>query len=78
MSVDSDKGNNSGPVFLRSYNNTHALSEFPSIKIWEAARATSAAPSYFEPLKIGDRKLVDGGLAANNPLGWCVPPSLFS
>src|SRR6266849_5514369 len=39
----------------------------------KAARATSAAPTYFEPLKIesgaatGYYALVDGGLFANNP-----------
>ncbi len=41
--------------------------------LWEAARATSAAPVYFEPVKIRPQKgrksyvLVDGGLFANNP-----------
>lgn len=40
--------------------------------IWEACRATSAAPSYFEPIKIGDdgeqEMFVDGGLGYNNPV----------
>ena len=40
--------------------------------IWEACRATSAAPSYFEPIKIGDdgeqETFVDGGLGYNNPV----------
>lgn len=35
--------------------------------LWYAARATSAAPTYFEPAKLGDEALVDGGLLANNP-----------
>lgn len=42
--------------------------------IWEAARGTSAAPTYFEPLilhpvTIPDQKVafVDGGMVANNP-----------
>lgn len=31
------------------------------------ARATSAAPTYFEPLEAGERALVDGGVFAVNP-----------
>ena len=40
----------------------------------EAARASSAAPTYFSPITLVDREnnetvtLVDGGLAANNPI----------
>lgn len=34
----------------------------------EAALATSAATSFFEPMKIGTRKYVDGALGANNPV----------
>lgn len=49
------------------------------MKAWEAARATSAAPSYFAPfkhrknfnkvgfLRAGEHVLVDGGIYANNP-----------
>ncbi|KAK6531861.1 hypothetical protein TWF694_003026 [Orbilia ellipsospora] len=70
MAVREDKGNNRAPVFFRSYVNRENASEFPEVKIWEAARATSAAPSYFKPFKLGDHNLVDGGLGANNPIGW--------
>ena len=35
--------------------------------VWEAARASSAAPFYFTPFKLGDDYLVDGGVMANNP-----------
>ena len=38
-----------------------------NVPIWQAARATSAAPSYFEPIKINDHKYVHGGFAINNP-----------
>ncbi|OTA97970.1 hypothetical protein M434DRAFT_64686 [Hypoxylon sp. CO27-5] len=62
--------NNRGPLILRSYTNKQAKSELPGIKLWQAARATSAAPGYFEPLTVDGYKLVDGGLGANNPLGW--------
>lgn len=39
-------------------------------KIWEAARATSAAPTYFDSIAIGQfgELFVDGGLGNNNPI----------
>jgi hypothetical protein len=36
-------------------------------KLWEAARATSSAPTFFAPVTIGGRAFVDGALLANNP-----------
>ena len=33
----------------------------------EAAHASAAAPSYFEPVRVGDMTLVDGGVFATNP-----------
>jgi predicted acylesterase/phospholipase RssA len=42
-------------------------------KVWEAARATSAAPTYFPPAKMKSRSgpvtrsFIDGGVYANNP-----------
>jgi hypothetical protein len=41
-------------------------------RLWEIARATSAAPTYFEPVRIQarsgrKRELIDGGVYANNP-----------
>jgi predicted acylesterase/phospholipase RssA len=35
--------------------------------IWQAARATSAAPTYFLPIEIDDVLYGDGGLGWNNP-----------
>ncbi|QRV93310.1 patatin-like phospholipase protein [Ceratobasidium sp. AG-Ba] len=37
-------------------------------KIWEAARATTAAPAYFERVIVGKDEYVDGGLQVNNPV----------
>lgn len=59
------------PYFFKS----HKAREEPDRDhlMWEAARATSAAPTYFEPAKIakvGSKdylSLIDGGVFANNP-----------
>ena len=39
-------------------------------KIWEAARATSAASSFFDPISIGPygEEFVDGAVGLNNPI----------
>lgn len=44
------------------------------VTIWQAARATSAAPVYFAPAVIGpDRtKFVNGGVGANNPVQYTM------
>lgn len=36
-------------------------------QIWEVARATSAAPTFFPPIHLDDKVFVDGGITANNP-----------
>ncbi|KAJ7033029.1 hypothetical protein C8F04DRAFT_636243 [Mycena alexandri] len=54
------------PVLFRTYDSheTHT-----GCKIWEAARATSAAPTFFKRIKIGrgQQHFIDGGLGSNNP-----------
>jgi predicted acylesterase/phospholipase RssA len=65
-----EAANNRGPVILRSYINRNEISAHPEIRLWQAARATSAAPSLFKPQTVGNDTLVDGGLGANNPVGW--------
>jgi len=35
--------------------------------LWEAAAATSSAPTFFPPYCVGDKALIDGGVYANNP-----------
>lgn len=37
-------------------------------RIWEACRATAAAPKFFPPIKIGQQKYLDGALVYNNPV----------
>ncbi|HET9440715.1 MAG TPA: patatin-like phospholipase family protein [Longimicrobiales bacterium] len=57
---------NRKPRFLKSFNPEHY-----ALPMWLAARATSAAPTYFEPADIpiesGRSVLVDGGVFVNNP-----------
>ena len=36
-------------------------------KVWEAGRATSAAPTFFDAMVIDGRHFLDGGIKANNP-----------
>jgi len=66
----------SAPYIFRSYD--HWAAEPPvinernpgvahSVAIWEAARATTSAPFYFDPIKISNRKFGDGGFGNNNP-----------
>jgi predicted acylesterase/phospholipase RssA len=62
---------NGPPVLLRSYDCKGHMAE--NCAIWEAARATSAAPSFFKPISISDvsdstkEHFIDGGVAHNNP-----------
>ena len=37
------------------------------VPIWQVARATAAAPTYFKPVEIEGLEYVDGGFGANNP-----------
>lgn len=57
------------PVLFRSYERKGQGAA--ECHIWQAARATSAAPSFFKPMRIEiprpGRFYVDGGLRYNNP-----------
>ncbi|KAF8596885.1 FabD/lysophospholipase-like protein [Ceratobasidium sp. AG-I] len=59
------------PSQFRTYNAYN--NQMPNCKIWEAARATSAAPTFFKQITIEDMgtstTFVDGGLGCNNPTG---------
>ena len=66
--------NNSALFLFRNYenklpNNAKNLNEGDdSVKIWQAFRATSAAPTFFSPIEIENLGLFeDGGIMANNP-----------
>jgi hypothetical protein len=57
------------PKALRTYASEHE-SALPCT-IWQAARATSAAPTFFKPLELGEppyvTKWIDAGMGFNNP-----------
>ncbi|CAH0002207.1 unnamed protein product, partial [Clonostachys byssicola] len=57
-------------IRLRTYLNNHSVDHLSlaNCKIWEAARATSAAPGFFDPITIGEQAYVDGATAQNNPV----------
>ena len=53
------------PTLFRTYESHETHS---ACKIWEAARATSAAPTFFKWIEIGRAQpFIDGGLGRNNP-----------
>lgn len=73
------EGNAEDPCIFRSYANNGSpqaarrglgpttpglASKDP---IWKIGRATAAAPTYFDPMKIGDDLYSDGGMGYNNP-----------
>ncbi len=68
---------NSSPRLFRSY-----VSRSPSFnpKIWEAARATSAAPSFFKRIAIGEpgveEEFVDGAIGYNNPVQLAIQEAI--
>jgi predicted acylesterase/phospholipase RssA len=57
---------------IRSYlprkRDGHSERDTASYKIWQAARATSAAPIYFPAIEIDSHMYFDGGLDCNNPI----------
>jgi len=65
-----DVNGRAGPRLFRTYE-VRENDSF-NCRICEACGATSAAPTYLEPIKIGDKgeeeTFVDGGLGYNNPV----------
>ncbi|UZP45289.1 hypothetical protein NXS19_013101 [Fusarium pseudograminearum] len=59
---------NTEPALLRSYRSDNE--EGCLATIWEAGRATSAAPTFFSPIKFGSppAEYVDGAIGHNNPI----------
>lgn len=65
------------PYFFKS--NKAQLDQDRDCFLWEAARATTAAPTYFPPTTLGSRCLIDGGVFANNPAlsAWVEAQKLY-
>ena len=63
-----------GAVRMTSYY-TATSDPFPA-RIWEAARATSAAPTFFSPIVIEDVRYGDGGTGWNNPTKEAIGEAL--
>ncbi|KAG8999253.1 hypothetical protein FRB94_006341 [Tulasnella sp. JGI-2019a] len=62
-------GTKDAQAFLRTYHQYNQRSnDYEHWKIWQAARATSAAPLYFPKMKVDEKEFVDGGLLCNNPV----------
>lgn len=61
---------NLATAILRSYDNGEPELLFDECMIWEACRATSAATTFFDSIKIGpfDQEFADGGVLYNNPV----------
>jgi len=61
----STQGAGAGPVRMRTYG-TETADPFKA-RIWEAARATSAAATFFPEITINDERYGDGATGWNNP-----------
>ncbi|MEW7998364.1 MAG: patatin-like phospholipase family protein [Candidatus Thiodiazotropha endolucinida] len=79
------RGENFGPYLFNWFdaNNNPAIDNY---YVWEAARGTSAAPTYFPIANVGGKTpprsaaankwVVDGGTMSNNPATWGVTEAL--
>lgn len=55
------------PKLFRTYDNRFQRHSADKCYIWEAARATSCAPSFFPDIQVEGIYYSDGGLGYNNP-----------
>ncbi len=60
------------PIFVCAYDIEARRATFfrtgeDDVRLVEVAHATSAAPTYFEPVRVAGRTLIDGGVFAANP-----------
>lgn len=60
-----DIGNGGVHVFKSNYSSS--FTRDCNVPVWEAVLASCSAPTFFDPKKVGQYLLSDGGLWANNP-----------
>ncbi|MCV9927896.1 patatin-like phospholipase family protein [Flavobacterium sp. LS1R49] len=75
------KGSDYGPYLFNWYDASNSPSTDDYL-LWEAARATSAAPTFFPVANVGggigensqanERWALDGGVMSNNPAVWAI------
>jgi len=61
------------PRLFRTYRASKYQS--PNCTIWEAARATAAAPTFFERIVIDEEPFIDGGMGRNNLINQVLEDS---
>lgn len=67
--VCTTSANTGKTVVLSSYHNERRIADtWNKAKIWEVARATSAATTFFEPISFCNDTYLDGATGANNPV----------
>ena len=71
MFVVAVRSSNTAAAILRSYRSPSLPNlQLDDCKVWEACRATSAATTFFDPVKIGKygQEFIDGAIRYNNPI----------
>jgi hypothetical protein len=72
--ANEDDGYANNPYLFRTYPHRSTMAEVynpgpaDTHEIWKVARATSAAPTYFDPIEIANKEYSDGGVGNNNPV----------
>eukprot|EP01125_Pyxidicula_operculata_P008010 TRINITY_DN2701_c0_g1_i2.p1 TRINITY_DN2701_c0_g1~~TRINITY_DN2701_c0_g1_i2.p1 ORF type:complete len:886 (+),score=239.42 TRINITY_DN2701_c0_g1_i2:361-3018(+) len=61
------------PYIFRNYRNDNAKYDGNcDVFLWQAVRASTSAPPFFEALEIGNKIFRDGGMVANNPSALAI------